>query len=209
MLAEDTTREEELLLIPADDRGARITAESLIQAVQTRQKFGCAASLDLFGRLPATLRCAFRGERTSALLLLARSSAALERADEIPDPEQMTKTDKANPNALDIETRTRSLENFIRFFGEIKAQLDEDKYRFAFAYACGRIIGTFAGLAAENQTQELRAFDKFLKEENMALRVAAKERSAIVRRLIRYDYCAPFWLRPLCAAVAAKDRAKE
>ena len=190
-------RSEELLLFRTEAKDETPAAESLIRQGLAPRKVGCVVSLELFRRLPAPLRCACRGERLAALLLLAESSASLGFIGE----------DQGTAPA-DAEKAAESLRAFIRFFGGIKASLDSEKYRFAFAYACGRVIGTYAEFAAENKAEELRLFDDFLKEENMALRVAAKERSSLVRRLVGHNFRAPLWLLPLCAAAAAKDRAR-
>lgn len=188
---------EELLLFRTDAKGEPPAAEAILRQGFEPRRIWCAAALGLFRRMPEQLRGACRGERLAALLLLAESCAS---------PDFIGgRHGGAEPGA---EKATESLRQFIYFFGDAKGGLSAEKYRFAFSYACGRAVGTYAELAAENKTEELRLFDDFLKQENMALRVAAKEHSAVVRQLIRRNFRAPFWLLPLCAAAAAKDRAK-
>ena len=197
LLAQLAEHSEDILLFRTEAKGEKPDAENIFRQGIAPRQIRFAVSLRLFNSLPADLRAACRGERLAALLLLAGSSAALDLVC------------KAPPSAIaDAEKAAGSLRAFILFFGNIKARLDGEKYRFAFAYACNRIIGTYAELAAENKAEELRLFDDFLKEENMALRVAAKERSAIVRQLMHRNFRAPLLLRPLCAAAAAKDRAR-
>lgn len=189
-------RSEELLLFRTDAKAEAPSAEELLRQGLEPRRIGYVASLELFRRLPVALRRAGRGERLAALLLLAETAATLDFVGE--DRETAHREERA----------AQSLRAFLLLFDEIKPRLDREKYRFAFAYACGRVIGTYAELAAENKAEELRLFDDFLKEENMALRVAAKERSAIVRQLTRRNFRPPLWLRPLCAAAAARDRAR-
>ena len=172
-------------------------AADILRTGLNPRQLNCAVSLELFRKLPRDLRSARRGERLAAFLLLAETSAAIDFVGE-----------EQNPEPDDAEGSAESLRAFIRFFGEIKASLDREKYSFAFAYACNRVIGVYAEFAAENKAEEIRLFDDFLKSESMALRVAAKERSAVVRLLMRHNFRAPFWLRPVCAAAAAKARAR-
>ena len=190
-------RSEDLLLFRTEPKSETPAAENLLRQGIAPREAGYAIRLELFNRLPTELRYACRGERLAAFLLLAESAASLDYIGE---------GQSAAPAGA--ENAAESLRSFIRFFGGIKASLNGEKYRFAFAYACNRIIGTYAEFAAENMAEELRLFDDFLKEENMALRVAAKERSFVVRLLTRHNFHVPLWLRPVCAAAAAKSRAK-
>ena len=190
-------RSENLLLFRTDTKYDMPAAETILQQDLLPRKIGFIVSLPLFNRLPTELRGADRGERLAAFLLLAETSAAIDFVGE-----------EQNPEPDDAEGSAESLRAFIRFFGEIKASLDREKYSFSFAYACNRVIGVYAEFAAENKAEEIRLFDDFLKSESMALRVAAKERSAVVRLLMRHNFRAPFWLRPVCAAAAAKARAR-
>ena len=194
LLAEHT---EDILLFRTEEKSELPDAADILRTGLNPRQLNCAVSLELFRKLPRDLRSARRGERLAAFLLLAETSAAIDFVGE-----------EQNPEPDDAEGSAESLRAFIRFFGGIKASLDREKYSFAFAYACNRVIGVYAEFAAENKAEEIRLFDDFLKSESMALRVAAKERSAVVRLLMRHNFRAPFWLRPVCAAAAAKARAR-
>lgn len=196
LLCELEGHEEELLLFRANEKAELPDADKLRHDTLRAGEIGFAASRSLFEKLPPALYGAGRCERLAAFLMLADSCAALKLC--------------ARPRERieDTETAARSLISFIRFFGDVRAKLTEERYRFAFSYACERTIGTYAELAAEDKIQSLQKLDEFLKTENMALRVAAKERSSLLRRLIQKNFRVPFWLRPLCALAANRDREK-
>lgn len=197
MLAELETRDDELLLMRAARNEKPLTEEELLEGAFSPRALAYAAKRSLYEKLPPALRAAGRGERLAALLLLSEHTAALDLY--VCD---------AGENGAGAEEAEQWLRAFILFFDDIKAGLDEQKYRFAFRYARRRIAGTYAELAAKNKTEELRLFDEFLKSENMALRVAAKERARFIGILAKRAFRAPLWLRPVLSAIAAADRAK-
>ncbi len=98
------------------------------------------------------------------LLLCAQSAAS------VPAP-----LFKAEPLPWNAERALGS----VRFFNAAKAELNAEKYRFAFSFLRERITGVYAALCTEGDRSALCAFDEALKRECPALRIAAFRESPL------------------------------
>lgn len=96
------------------------------------------------------------------------------------------------------ETRAaQQIRRLVNFFADIRRQLDPLRYRYLFNIVCECAICAYASLVKENNKEELRDLDVFLKQENLALRVAADERAPLnfIRSLRKRDFAPTLSIR--------------
>ena len=94
------------------------------------------------------------------------------------------------------------------YFNKVKSSLVPDRYRFAFNYVCDELIRSAAKLGAAGDANGLTEFDARLKGMNMALWVAAAEKSPLsfMRKLRKNNYNVSFPLKTFLKAYIARKR---
>ena len=196
-------REEELILFPsaaAKQRGeARCTFLSALPHEKfadgfAPRRFGCALSQALyarvapyFGGLPAEFAAVWLGS------VFCQSAA-------VAEGRFFLQTEKpADPPSVQALTES---------FNACKGQLSAARYRFAFDYACARVVYAFAELANAGDARGAAALDEYLRGENMALRVAAEDRAPLrfLTLLKKRGFCTTLPARPGILLALAEGR---
>lgn len=195
-------RSEELILF-SKGQGERGAEDSgILERILRREKkfhpsrFGYALSADLYARSLPYIETLPQESAALAPLLLAKSAVFLNYS---PFDGHRQESE------ADVKICAETL---VHFFNELKPRLDSLRYRFAFNYVCGKIIAAYAALVHKSDREQLRALDEFLKRENLALRVAADERSplAFIRSLRKKDFAPTLPARAAAAAVLFREK---
>lgn len=150
--------------------------------------YGCAVSAQLYRRIsPYTISLPDE-DFLLAAFLIAKSTVFLAY-------EPFIKTREVSSPSL------QEIRALVHFFAEIKPQLDPPRYRYLFNIVCEHAIAVYAALTKENDKEQLRELDEFLKRENMALRVAADERAPLnfIRSLRKRDFSPSLPIRAAAA----------